>query len=219
MERADVAAPAIEVFSDFYRQLEGGATGLVREADVDPLVDVDRAADVGFDARAQRDAAAVTAVIKLNGGLGTSMGMDRAKTLLPVRADLTFLDVIARQVQQVRRDHDVSLPLLFMHSFRTRDDSLAALAAHEGLEVDGLPLDFLQNREPKLPARRPENLPRFHSDRANAGGQGQPPRPDAAHQSQRNRGQSPQSWRCGYLRIHRVPRCHRRSLRACARTR
>lgn len=152
MERADVAAPAIEVFSDFYRQLEGGATGLVREADVDPLVDVDRAADVEFDEQAQRDAAAVTAVIKLNGGLGTSMGMDRAKTLLPVRADLTFLDVIARQVQQVRRDHDVSLPLLFMHSFRTRDDSLAALAAHGGLEVDGLPLDFLQNREPKLRA-------------------------------------------------------------------
>lgn len=152
MERAGVAAPAIEVFSDFYRQLEGGATGLVREADVDPLVDVDRAADVTFDLDAQREAAAVTAVVKLNGGLGTSMGMDRAKSLLPVRGDLTFLDVIARQVLQVRQDLDVSLPLLFMHSFRTQDDSLARLRRHDGLEVDGLPLDFLQNREPKLRA-------------------------------------------------------------------
>ncbi len=152
MERAGVAAPAIEVFSDFYRQLEGGATGLVREADVDPLVDVDRAADVTFDLDAQREAAAVTAVIKLNGGLGTSMGMDRAKSLLPVRSDLTFLDIIARQVLQVRSDLDVTLPLLFMHSFRTQDDSLARLRQHEGLEVEGLPLDFLQNREPKLRA-------------------------------------------------------------------
>ena len=101
MERAGVAAPAIEVFSDFYRQLEGGATGLVREADVDPLVDVDRAADVTFDLDAQREAAAVTAVIKLNGGLGTSMGMDRAKSLLPVRSDLTFLDIIAPCLQDV----------------------------------------------------------------------------------------------------------------------
>ena len=37
-----------------------------------------------------------------------------------------------------------------MDSFRTSDDTLEALAAHPGLEIDGLPLDFLQNREPKL---------------------------------------------------------------------
>lgn len=152
MERAGVAAPAIEVFSAFYRQLEGGATGMVREVDVDPLVDVDRAADVTFDADAQREAAAVTAVLKLNGGLGTSMGMDRAKSLLLVRADRTFLDIIAQQVLHLRRELDVTLPLIFMHSFRTQADSLERLRRHEGLEVDGLPLDFLQSREPKLRA-------------------------------------------------------------------
>ncbi|MGJ9411398.1 UTP--glucose-1-phosphate uridylyltransferase [Aeromicrobium sp. CF4.19] len=149
MADADVAQGAIDVFTDFYRQLEAGATGLVREDDVDPLTGIDRAHDVHADLQAQRDAAAVTAIIKLNGGLGTSMGMDRAKTLLPVRDGLTFLDVIAGQVKHVRAELGVALPLLFMHSFRTRDDSLAALAPH-GLEVDGLPLDFLQNREPKL---------------------------------------------------------------------
>lgn len=152
MHRAGVAGPAIEVFADFYRQLVDGATGLVRESDVDPLVDVDRAADVSFDAEVRREAAAVTAVVKLNGGLGTSMGMDRAKSLLPVRSDLSFLDVIARQVLHVRQELDVRLPVLFMHSFRTRDDSLAALAAHEGLQLEDLPLDFVQNREPKLRA-------------------------------------------------------------------
>jgi UTP--glucose-1-phosphate uridylyltransferase len=90
-------------------------------------------------------------VIKLNGGLGTSMGMDRAKSLLPVRPDgQTFLDVIAQQVLSLREEYDVGLPLLFMNSFRTRDDTLVALEKHDGLAVDGLPLDFLQNREPKL---------------------------------------------------------------------
>lgn len=151
MSDAGVAPAAIEVFSDFYRQLQEGATGLVREADVEPLVDIAHASELEPDEAAQREAAAVTAVIKLNGGLGTSMGMDRAKSLLPVRPGLSFLDVIAGQVKHVRETLDVALPLLFMHSFRTQDDSLKALAPH-ALEVDGLPLDFVQNREPKLRA-------------------------------------------------------------------
>ncbi|WP_344327302.1 UTP--glucose-1-phosphate uridylyltransferase [Aeromicrobium halocynthiae] len=151
MREAGVHPAAIEVFSDFHAQLEGGATGLVREADVEPLTDVDRAGDLHVSEDEQRAAAAVTAVIKLNGGLGTSMGMDRAKSLLPVRGDLTFLDVIAGQVAHTRRELGVELPLLFMHSFRTRDESLAALERHQ-LQVGGLPLDFVQNREPKLRA-------------------------------------------------------------------
>ena len=46
----------------------------------------------------------------------------------------------------------MSLPLILMNSFRTREDSLAALARHPEIEVDDLPLDFLQNRAPKLRA-------------------------------------------------------------------
>lgn len=39
-----------------------------------------------------------TAVLKLNGGLGTSMGLEKAKSLLPVKDGKTFLDLIAEQV-------------------------------------------------------------------------------------------------------------------------
>jgi UDP-N-acetylglucosamine pyrophosphorylase len=39
-----------------------------------------------------------TAVLKLNGGLGTSMGLEKAKSLLPVKEKKTFLDLIAEQV-------------------------------------------------------------------------------------------------------------------------
>jgi len=152
MSDAGVAQRAIDVFSSFYDQLEQGATGMIPESEVDPLTDIDHAGSLALSEEDCRAAAAVTAVIKLNGGLGTSMGLDRAKTLLPVRPDLTFLDVIAGQVLALREKLDVTLPLLFMNSFRTRDDTLAALAKYEDLAVDGLPIDFLQNREPKLRA-------------------------------------------------------------------
>jgi UTP--glucose-1-phosphate uridylyltransferase len=150
MVDAGVPQRAIDVFSSFYGQLEGGASGMIPESEVDPLVDIDHAGAISLTDEQCREAAAVTAVIKLNGGLGTSMGLDRAKTLLPVRPDLTFLDVIAGQVLHLREQLGVTLPLLFMNSFRTRDDTLAALAKYDDLAVEGLPIDFLQNREPKL---------------------------------------------------------------------
>ncbi|GIG29062.1 UTP--glucose-1-phosphate uridylyltransferase [Cellulomonas marina] len=150
MTAAGVAPTAIDVFTHYYRELEAGATGLIREDTIEPLLDPPQLADLDVPADAAREALSRTAVIKLNGGLGTSMGMDRAKSLLGVRDGRSFLDLIVEQVQQARAAHGVRLPLVLMNSFRTREDTLAALARHEGLEVDGLPLDFLQNQEPKL---------------------------------------------------------------------
>jgi UTP--glucose-1-phosphate uridylyltransferase len=148
---------AIEVFSHYYRLVESGESGMVPEDTIDPL-DMEALADVDVPEEVGSKALQETVVVKLNGGLGTSMGMDRAKSLLAVRsgddpdAGTTFLDVIARQVLSLRRRHGARLPLLFMNSFRTRDDTLAALAAYDGLATDELPLDFLQNKEPKLRA-------------------------------------------------------------------
>lgn len=152
MRSAGVAERAIDVFTAFYRQLGEGASGLIREDDVSPLEGIDHASALEVSEASCRAAADVTAVIKLNGGLGTSMGLDRAKTLLPVRTGQNFLDVIAGQVMHVRSRWGVRMPVIFMNSFRTRDDTLAALAKHDGLAVEGLPLDFLQNQEPKLRA-------------------------------------------------------------------
>ncbi len=145
-----VAAAALEVFEHYYRQAEQGASGFIREADIEPLLDPPQLAEVEVDEDLARDALARTAIIKLNGGLGTSMGLDKAKTLLPVRDGRTFLDLIVRQVLEARQRYGVRLPLLFMNSFRTRDDTLAHLEGYPDLPVDGLPLDFLQNAEPKL---------------------------------------------------------------------
>ncbi len=152
MEAAGVHPRAIDVFTHYYHEVERGETGLIAEADIEPLTSVPRAADLDVSPEQTREALSATAVLKLNGGLGTSMGMDRAKSLLTVRDGLTFLDIIVGQVIQLREQYDVRLPLLFMNSFRTRDDTLAALKAYPDLSVHGLPLDFVQNREPKLRA-------------------------------------------------------------------
>ena len=143
---------ARRVFEDAYAQLEAGSTGLIAEADIEPLRDVPLLADLVADDHELAEALAHTAVIKLNGGLGTSMGLSGPKSVLEVRDGLTFLDVVARQVLALRAAHGVPVPLVLMNSFRTREQSLEVLADYDDLAVDGLALDFLQNAEPKLRA-------------------------------------------------------------------
>ncbi len=152
MRGAGISPQAIDVFSHYYRQLEQGVTGFILEDSIVPLEDPDLLADVEVPAADAQDALAHTVIIKLNGGLGTSMGMDKAKSLLPVRDGKSFLDLIVAQVQHARAAYGVKLPLLFMNSFRTHADTLTALAPYTDLAVDGLDLDFVQSQEPKLRA-------------------------------------------------------------------
>jgi UTP--glucose-1-phosphate uridylyltransferase len=146
MTDAGVDPVAIDVFEHYYRQVESGETGMIPESTIDP---VDIAALADAELPDTTDGLAGTVVVKLNGGLGTSMGLEAAKSLLEVREGLTFLDIIARQVLGARKSYGVALPLVFMDSFRTSKDTTAALSGYD-LAVDGLPLDFLQNKEPKL---------------------------------------------------------------------
>jgi UTP--glucose-1-phosphate uridylyltransferase len=149
MIAAGVDEIAIDTFAHYYRLLEHGETGMIPESSIDP-VEMPSLDDVEVSDEDGAAAVRATVVIKLNGGLGTSMGMDRAKSLLCVRRGLSFLDIIARQILHLRREHDATLPLIFMNSFRTSADTMAALARYQDLPVEGLPLEFLQNKEPKL---------------------------------------------------------------------
>jgi UTP--glucose-1-phosphate uridylyltransferase len=154
MGAAGVDPAAIEVFAHYYRLVQHGETGMIPESTIEPI-DMESLSDVDVSDEVASDAIGLTAVIKLNGGLGTSMGMDRAKSLLCVRRGLSFLDIIARQVLHLRKEYSATLPLIFMNSFRTSADTRAALARYEDLAVEGLPLEFLQNKEPKI---RVDNL-------------------------------------------------------------
>lgn len=150
MHSAGISQAAIDNFSHYWRLCASGDTGLIREDTIRPLVDPTRLDDVEVSDESARSALQQTVIIKLNGGLGTSMGLDRAKTLLTVRDGRNFLDLIVDQVRYARERYAARLPLVLMNSFRTREDSLAHLARYPDLAVDGLPLDFLQNAEPKI---------------------------------------------------------------------
>ncbi|MEP7088926.1 MAG: UTP--glucose-1-phosphate uridylyltransferase [Nocardioidaceae bacterium] len=151
MTEAGVDAVAIDVFEHYYRLVESGETGMIPESTIEPI-DMPALADVDLgEGATPTEGLGGTVVIKLNGGLGTSMGLEAAKSLLEVRDGLTFLDIIARQVLAAREQYDVPLPLVFMDSFRTSADTTAALEGYD-LPARGLPLDFLQNKEPKLRA-------------------------------------------------------------------
>jgi UTP--glucose-1-phosphate uridylyltransferase len=148
MRREGLAGAAVDTFRHYYEQLEAGESGLMPEADLEPVDELPDAEDLPDPG----DAAGLldeTIVIKLNGGLGTSMGMTGPKSLLEVKDGLSFLDVSAKQVLHLREQTGARLPLVLMNSFATRDASREALARHEGIEAD-VPTDFLQNREPKI---------------------------------------------------------------------
>lgn len=150
MSEAGVGETARAVFEHYYRELEAGATGMISEDAITPATEVPLLADQQVDAEQARQALAATVMIRLNGGLGTSMGISSAKSLLPVRPGQSFLDLIVAQVRDARRTHGVRMPLVLMNSFRTRDETLAALGKVPDLGVGDLPLDFVQNSEPKL---------------------------------------------------------------------
>jgi UTP--glucose-1-phosphate uridylyltransferase len=147
MRREGLPDAAIETFRHYYEQLVAGETGMLPESDIEPVTEVPALADLpDADAREVLDQAVV---IKLNGGLGTSMGMTRAKSLIEAKDGLTFLDVIVRQVLELRGRSGARLPLVLMNSFYTQQDSLAALERHPEIAAD-VPPDFVQHKEPKI---------------------------------------------------------------------
>jgi UTP--glucose-1-phosphate uridylyltransferase len=145
MRREGLPDAAIDTFRHYYRQLAEGETGMLPESEIEPVGEVQE-----LDALPEGDAPLDEAVVlKLNGGLGTSMGMTHAKSLIEAKDGLTFLDVIARQVLELRRRSGARLPLVLMNSFYTHEESLDALSRNSGLEAD-VPFDFVQHKEPKI---------------------------------------------------------------------
>ncbi|KFI62962.1 UTP--glucose-1-phosphate uridylyltransferase [Bifidobacterium cuniculi] len=131
-------------------------TSWVREEDVEPITDIPSFHDVYETINHDKavDAFSKTAFLKLNGGLGTSMGLDCAKSLLPVRRHkakpMRFIDIILGQVITTRERLGVALPLTLMNSFRTAQDTMAVLAKNRHFIQDDIPVEIIQHVEPKI---------------------------------------------------------------------
>ena len=148
MREAGQPEEAIRAFANAYRRLESGDEAMLPSADLEPAGDVPT-----LEALPEVNGHALdrVAVIKLNGGLATSMGLRSPKSLIEARAGRSFLDIIIGNTLALRRRYSVRLPLVLMNSQATRADTLQALDSHPDLDT-GLPVHFLQSMEPKLEA-------------------------------------------------------------------
>ena len=135
------------------RQLGEQEAGRLPGEILEPVRDLPRMDDLPEPSPDQaREVLDRLVVVKLNGGLGTSMGLSGPKSLLEVKPGTSFLSVLATQVLALRERYGARLPLVLMNSATTRDPSLDVLRRYDGLWVPGVPLDFLQGREPKIRA-------------------------------------------------------------------
>ena len=171
MRVAGLSDACIAAFRHNFAALVAGQTGQIPESDILPVTTLPRFADIDRSATPNAALLAQTVVLKLNGGLGTSMGLESPKSLLPVKDGLTFLDLIAKQILHLRATHDNPLTrpssgtlsqsdgvrgssnagvrFLLMNSFSTSEPTLAALAKHPAL---GEPksVELMQNFVPKI---------------------------------------------------------------------
>jgi UTP--glucose-1-phosphate uridylyltransferase len=148
MRSAGLSEVAIQAFLFQYQKLLDNDTGLIPEEAIEPIAQLPWLDERELPA-AIRDYLHQTLVLKLNGGLGTSMGLEKAKSLLRVRGDHTFLDIIVKQFLQLRASTAPGLGLFFMNSFSTSDDTIQALQPYQELGDPKL-MELLQNRVPKI---------------------------------------------------------------------
>jgi len=114
MKREGQPQAAIDIFLRYYDALRHGKTGCITESEIDPVAEGGIAdfADIADLHVIGEEALTHTVVIKLNGGLGTSMGLYTAKSLIPVKNKLSFLDITAMQIRDLNSRFGLSIPLI-----------------------------------------------------------------------------------------------------------
>ena len=143
MESEGLPPLVIDTFAYYYGEVLKGATGLVYDREIQPVApdEIESYGNLIEYALKGIDVFHQTVRIILNGGLGTSMGLTRAKSLVEVKGRMSFLDIIIRQAE------NSAVTLAFMNSFSTHDDTLAALSE---LNPSKFPITFVQHKFPKI---------------------------------------------------------------------
>jgi len=150
MEAEGLSPSAISAFSFAYTELLSGSTGNISEASITPASSLSMlATDICGKVVQDTSLLTETVVLKLNGGLGTSMGLEKAKSLLDVKGGNNFLDLIAKQVVSMRKEFKSPIKFMLMNSFNTSADTLAFLQKYSALAEDPS-VELMQNKVPKI---------------------------------------------------------------------
>ncbi|CAN7005654.1 unnamed protein product [Brassica rapa subsp. trilocularis] len=100
------------------------------------VVPYDKMANVSEDASETKYLLDKLVVLKLNGGLGTTMGCTGPKSVIEVRDGLTFLDLIVIQIENLNNKYGCKVPLVLMNSFNTHDDTQKIVEKYTNSNVD-----------------------------------------------------------------------------------
>lgn len=156
MESFGLNSFIIEDFIEKLKKVYKGETGFVdfkyvSELKKDDLINLeDLSFQLDYDSKITQEISKKLAIIKLNGGLGTSMGLNKAKTLLKIKDNFTFLDIILKQLHYVREKTNTPIPLIFMNSFNTSEDTMNYPGVKNLNNDLELPEEFIQNKIPRI---------------------------------------------------------------------
>lgn len=156
MSAAGMGDAVIRVFRRNYDALIRRETGMIPETSIIPAEGLPSFAEITASGTAD-SLLSQAVVIKLNGGLGTGMGLQGPKSLLSVRPGVNFLDLMVRQILDLRKRSGTNIRLLLMNSFSTSKETLRYLENYRGEGLaEAAEVELLQNQIPKIDMRTME---------------------------------------------------------------
>ncbi len=151
MRSANLSEDLIKDFLSKIEKVKQGETGKVKWetiGDLDPKTDEIELTELQKKFPPNKSSLSKLVVIKLNGGLGTSMGLEKAKSLIPIKNNRSFLNIVSEQILYMRKKFGVEIPLILMDSYNTQTDSLEEIKK-SGL-TQKITTTFLQNKVPRI---------------------------------------------------------------------
>lgn len=153
MREKGVSELAIKIFEFNFNKFIKNSSALFHSSEINPLnktdavltnIDYSQKNLQNIDTKANK-----IAVIKLNGGLGTSMGLKGPKSQLIVKNNLNFIEITVSQIRKFNENNKSNVPLIFMNSFNTHEATEESLQKLK-FENLNLPHSFNENKSPKI---------------------------------------------------------------------
>lgn len=153
MTSAGMQDVVIRAFNRNYEALMRRESGLIPETSIQPSEGLPSLEKITPATSTGRSLLSESVVIKLNGGLGTGMGLQGPKSLLAVREGVNFLDLMVRQILDLRQKSGAAVRLLLMNSFSTSRETIAHLEHYRGEGLaEASEVELMQNQIPKIDA-------------------------------------------------------------------